>query len=649
MKSHVVAPVSALAAVVLGISALTINSPADAAAGRTLAGSVPSWADSTHKVGAVDDSTTTTFRVYLDWSNSAAAEQYAYDVSTRGSANFHKFLTPAQFRSRFSPSVSSVSALKTWLGKAGFKVGTVPANRKYVEATGTLAKAASAFQTSFAEYKVNGKTVRGNNKPLVVPSSLTNVQAVVGLDESQTLATSYATKDPVPAGFRNAPPLSDYWGQKRISNTPTPDGTVLPASPDYAFAPKGYSGIQLQNVYGVADNIAAGNDGTGVTVAVIDAYASSTVESDVNTYSTRHGLPTFKKGQFSQLVAPGTYGRPANNAQDPAGWAGEETLDIEAVHTAAPGANILYVGAPNNYRDLDAVMNRVVDGKLADIVTNSYGYAGESLPTGYIKPGLDTQIQAAAEGMTLFFSSGDSADHSDVVGLANATPDWPASSPLVTAVGGTSIGIGADNRRVFELGWESGTSTLSNGAFGSPTFLYGSGGGTSRLFAQPSYQAGVVPDSISKIHGGAAARAVPDVSAIGDPNTGMLVGETQEFPDGTYYDEYRIGGTSLSSPLYAGLFALVVQAAGHDYGLANPALYAAAATSYDVTKTDISTYPGEVRVNYVNGVDATDGYRYILRTFDQDDKLSIHVRPGYDDVTGVGSPTEAWFGAVAAY
>jgi subtilase family serine protease len=219
----------------------------------------------------------------------------------------------------------------------------------------------------------------------------------------------------------------------------------------------------------------------------------------------------------------------------------------------------------------------------------------------------------------------------------------------VTAVGGTALGVGAANNRVFELGWESGTSTLKNGAFPAPTYLYGSGGGTSRLFAQPSYQAGVVPPAISQTYGGAAMRAVPDVSALGDPNTGMLVGETQSFPDGSQkYDEYRIGGTSLASPLYAGMLALAAQRAGHGFGLANPVLYAARSASVDITKADRATYPGTVRVNFNNGFDASGGYSYILRTFDQDEQLTIHVRDGYDDVTGVGSPNgQAWLQAVA--
>ena len=617
---------------------------------HALDGSVPSWAVSRNKVGAASSTQQVTFRVYLDYRGGDAAAAYARAVSTPGNADFGHFLTPAQFRARFSPSTSDVAAVSSWLKGQGFALGSTPANRKYVEATGTLAQAASAFGTSFAEYRTEGRQVRSNSTPLQVPDSLPAVEGVVGLDESQTLVRADKAA-PAPGLFRNAQPCSAYWGQKTVQNTPTPDGTPLPSSPS-AYAPCGYSGAQLQGLYGMSGAIASGNDGKGVTVGIIDAFASSSIEKDANTYFARHGLPTFTAGQFTQVVAPGTYNQPGNRKQDPAGWAGEETLDVEAVHTMAPGAHITYIGSPNNGRDMDAIMNRVVDEHLADIVSNSYGYGGEALPAGTIKPSLDTQVQAAAEGISLFYSSGDNADETDAVAGASPTPDWPASSPYVTAVGGTSAGVSSSNGRVFELGWETRRSSLDKATttWKPSTWLYGSGGGTSRLFAQPSYQTGVVPGSISQTYGGAAMRAVPDVSALGDPNTGMLVGETQTAPDGSQvYDEYRIGGTSLASPLYAGMFALAEQKAGHEFGLANPVLYGTRAASIDITKNDRDAYPGDVRSDYVNGVDAGNGYAYTARYFDADEQLTIHVRPGYDDVTGVGVPNgQSWLDAVAA-
>jgi subtilase family serine protease len=639
----------------IGVAAVVTAAAAGTASAATsgkhpLPGSVPSWAVAGNRVASSPSGTAVTFRVYLSYRGGDAAAAYARSVSTPGSADYKHFLTPAQFRDRFAPAQADVKAVSSWLRGEGFSLGAVPTNRKYVEATGTLAQASTAFGTSFAQYRTEGRTVRANTSPLQVPSSLTAVEGVVGLDESQTLAHE-DTVTPGPALFRNAQPMSAYWGEKTVQNTPTPDGTALPAAPS-AFAPVGYAGAQLQGLYGMTGAIGSGNDGRGVTVGIIDAYASATILQDANEYSARHGLPSLN-GHFSQVVAPGTYNRPPSPAQDPQGWAGEETLDVEAVHTMAPGADIVYIGAPNNYRDMDAIMNKVVDNHLADIVSNSYGYAGEALPTGTIKPQLDTQVQAAAEGITLFFSSGDNADETNGVAGASPSPDWPASSPWVTAVGGTSAGVSQDNSRVFELGWETTKRTLDKAttSWNAPTWLYGSGGGTSRLFAQPSYQAGIVPGSISQSHGGSPMRAVPDVAALGDPSTGMLVGETQTFPDGSQqYSEYRIGGTSLASPLYAGMFALAEQKAGHAFGLANPVLYGAGrGNSIDITKNDIAAYPGDVRSDYVNGVDGADGYVYSARTFDSDDALTIHVRPGYDDVTGVGVPNgQAWLDAVAS-
>src|SRR5919202_5361589 len=105
----------------------------------------------------------------------------------------------------------------------------------------------------------------------------------------------------------------------------------------------------------------------------------------------------------------------------------------------APAAKIFYVGCPKNRQDLDAAMNHVVDRHLAQIVTNSYGFPTELLPSGYVKPLEDTLIQAAAEGIGVYFASGDNGDETARFGFATA--DWPASSPWVTAVGGTSLGV----------------------------------------------------------------------------------------------------------------------------------------------------------------------------------------------------------------
>jgi subtilase family serine protease len=649
---HISARLALAGAAVTLVGAVGVAATAGAApANRThLPGSVPSWAHASASHGATATTDHVGFRVYLGWRGGDAAEALATSVSTPGSANYRHFLTPAQFREQFAPSQSDVSAVQQWLRDSGFTIDYTPANAHYVAAEGTVGQADHAFGVTLSNYSVQGRTLRAPDQLLSMPTSVAgSVTGVVGLDESAALV-QYDHIDAPPSGaFVNAPPCSAYWAQKSTATTNGLDGTTIPTVYGTAqpWAPCGYTPSQLQGGYGVAAAIAAGNNGAGQTVAIIDAYASPTILADANQYSRLHGLPELTGSQFSQMVAPGTYQRPENPKQDPQGWYGEETLDVEAVHSMAPGANILYVGAPNNYADLDSAMNHVVDGHLATIVSNSYGFSSEALPPGYIKPFNDTLIQAAATGIGVYFSSGDFGDETFGVPGATPTPDWPASSPWVTAVGGTSLAVGASNNYLFETGWETGSSRLTGNTF-SPappgSYTSGAGGGTSRLFPQPAYQAGVVPASMSQTYGGAPMRVVPDIAAVADPNTGMLIGQTQTFPDGTArYSEFRIGGTSLASPLMAGTMALVQQRAGHTLGFMNPSIYANAGSAAYHDVVPPATPLGVVRANYVNSVDATDGYAYFFRSFNFDSRLTIHTAPGYDNVTGVGSANGSAF------
>jgi len=611
--------VVALAAVVAA-SATAAPSPR-----AELAGSVPPWATSANFKGSTDGSDAVGFRVYLGWRGDAAGAARA--VSTPSSSSYGEYLSPTQFRQQFAPSQRDVNTVQSWLRSQGFTVDYTPQNNLYVAAEGTVAQAASAFGVSFGQYSVDGLTLSAPTSSLSLPSSLANVvQSVVGLDQSAALVhTDHVVADAPPAaGFRNAPPCSTYWGEKVATSLPTFEGDTL----DYA--PCGYVSAQLRGAYGLTD----AGDGAGQTVAIIDAYASPTIVQDANEYFSRNGLPEFTGHQFSQVVAPGTFRVPENPRQDPQGWYGEETLDVEAVHSIAPGANIVYVGAPNNYQDLDAALNHVVDRHLANIVTNSYGWSGETLPPGYVKPYEDILVQAAAEGIGVYFSSGDSGDESQF--LSSPQPDFPASSPWVTAVGGTSLGVGADNQRVFETYWGTEKYSLSadHTSWNDVGYLYGGGGGISHVFGVPDYQSAVA----------SGGRTVPDVSMVGDPNTGFLMGQTQTFSDGTYYDQFRIGGTSLSSPLFAGVMALADAAAGHPHGFVNPALYSAGSGAYNDVFASSSDPKGDVRVDFANGENATDGLLYSVRTFGE--TFTLNSVPGYDDATGWGTPNASFIAAI---
>jgi subtilase family serine protease len=202
--------------------------------------------------------------------------------------------------------------------------------------------------------------------------------------------------------------------------------------------------------------------------------------------------------------------------------------------------------------------------------------------------------------------------------------------------------VGNRGQYLFETGWGNRRSVLTNGAW-TPfpgDFRGGGGGGTSFIWDQPAYQRGVVPASIANFNGNGPHRTLPDLAMVGDPNTGFLVGQTQQFPDGSFkYSQYRIGGTSLSCPLLAGIQAVANQIARRSLGFINPAVYRLAGSPAfkDIRTAGVST--GVVRVDYVNSADDTDGLITSLRTLN--DTGTIFVRPGYDDVTGVGTPNGA--------
>lgn len=602
------------------------GSSVDAASRSIVRGTTPTWATSTALVGHASSTQVVGFRLYLGWRNAAAAEALARAVSDPKSASYRHYLSPAQFRSTFAPTAAQATAVHNWLKANGFVIVNTPANRHFIAAQGTVRQIETAFATTINVYRVSGMKLRAPARDLSVPTTIAPlISGAIGIDQSYEFIHSNTVVDknaPPSAGFRNSPPLSTFWAEK-VSPYAYPTGFTDLSSPATApWTVKGYTPAQIKGAYGIS-----GYDGAGQTVAIIDAYASPTILQDVNQWSTNRGLPTMTSGQFTQVVPPGIFRRPQNPRQDPQGWYGEETLDVEAVHGMAPAAKIVYVGAPNNYQDLDAALNHVVDRHLAQIVTNSYGWHGEFLPPGFIKPYNQTLVQAAIEGIGVYFSSGDSGDETSVLGVASA--DFPASSPWVTAVGGTSLGVSAANTRQLETGWGTSTYACNKTTLvcTRAAWLYGSGGGVSRVFAKPSYQASIT----------ATGRAVPDVAALGDPQTGLLIGQTQTFPDGAYYDEYRIGGTSLSSPIFAGLMALADQAAGSPHGFANPLFYAHAGAFYDV----LSVKTAVARRNFVNSVDASRGTSDFLRTFDDysgSPTQSTHA--GWDNVTGLGTPTQ---------
>ncbi|MET7910975.1 S53 family peptidase [Streptomyces avermitilis] len=630
------AGVSMAATLPLLAGALALGIPAahaaDGPSRDTLAGTKPAWATATADKGATDNGSQVSARVYLAGKDAAGLAAYAKAVSDPNSASYGKYLSAQQAQARFGATKAQVAAVTDWLKSAGLKV--TGSTQHYVTVTGDVAAAEKAFGTQLHNYVKGGKTYRAPAKTASAPAALDGaVLTVTGLDNAPHKATHADTLPPPDAVFHNSGPYSSYYGSKVATSLPKAYGKKVP------YAVKGYTGKQLRAAYG-----AGKATGKGVTVAITDAYASPTIASDAATYAGKHGDAQYTKGRLTQVL-PSDYTKTEECGA--AGWYGEETLDVEAVHAVAPKANIVYVGAASCYdSDLLDSLNKVVDGHLADIVSNSWGDI-EANETPDVAAAYDQTFKLGAiEGIGFYFSSGDNGD--EVANTGTKQVDTPANSAWVTAVGGTSLAVGKGDKYQWETGW--GTLKASLSADGKSwtsfpgAYSSGAGGGTSKTVAQPFYQRGVVPQSLAKANGSTPMRTVPDISAIADPNTGFKVGQTQTFPDGTQkYDEYRIGGTSLAAPVIAGVQALAQeQRGGRAIGFANPAIYDRFGTKlyHDVVDKPTGRDLAVARVDFTNGFDAAGGLLTSVRSLGKDS--SLKAVKGYDDVTGVGSPAPGY-------
>ena len=446
----------------------------------------------------------------------------------------------------------------------------------------------------------------------------------------------------------STPPCSPTWGA--ITATGFPPGYTATTPYDIC----GYVPGQLRRAYGVSTS---GRTGAGFTIAIVDAYGSSTMLADANRFAVAHGDRPFAAGQYVEDVNRRAWTHLTDGmCQTPADWAGEEALDVEMVHGLAPDAAVRYIGANScTDQDLTTALAKVVDQRSADVVSASFGETMHQTG-GDIDPAVVAQenavfVAGAAEGIGFDVASGDCGN--DAPGLkgpncdphsARAQTEWPASSLWVTAVGGTALATTADGRYRWETTMGDKRSVLSpDGRSWDPFpgfFYFGGGGGTSEDFAQPAYQRAVVPDALSHTlatgaHSAKPMRTVPDVAMNGDLLTAVFVGQTD--PATGAYTEAQIGGTSAAAPMFAAMQAVTMQAAQARFGFANPVLYSRAGT---VVYRDVVEHPaGAPRVvsTILDLGRNTDGTRKVrLYELGKDNGLSAGL--GYDLATGLGSP-----------
>jgi subtilase family serine protease len=605
--------------------------------------SVPSWATAANDAGAAPASQTFEAEIYLPLRDPQGAAALATAVSTPGNPAFRHTLSPAQWISRFSPTQADSDAVVSFLTAAGLTITAVPASRQYVVFRGTAKQLGSAFGTSLHSYKYAGRQLVAPSTAPSLPSAVGIKISAVSLDQSRTLTKPNsitqgdlgASGDPQPSRKAAAPPVvttpcSHYTGENIVTVPPSYNGQT-----QYGTYNCGYTPAQLRSAYGLSDLSAKGVNGSGQTIAIIDAYASPSILQDVNTYSAANGEPGLTTSSYQQLVPQPSEFTDQAACQYPSGWQGEQTLDVESAHGIAPGAHILYVGGANCGGGLDVAMSKILDNKLATIVSNSYGNAGEAIPADVIQGEVNLQVQAAGEGIGLYFSSGDSGD--ETARLGYPSPDFPASSPWVTSVGGTSMGIDKSGNLAYEAGWGDTVDQIVKDASGNlvytqplpgTRFVGGAGGGASAVFAEPDYQKNAVPAALANGH-----RVSPDVAALADPYTGFQIGIRPIVNDvtlatGGFVNE-TYGGTSLASPIVAAQIAIVQQSTRTSIGFANPTLYGIQRVLPNSFRDVVPQNPTQA-VAYTSRI---SGNSYLV-SFDQD--TSLKTATGYDSVTGLG-------------
>ncbi|MGO9963925.1 MAG: S8 family serine peptidase [Acidimicrobiales bacterium] len=340
-----------------------------------------------------------------------------------------------------------------------------------------------------------------------------------------------------------------------------------------------YQPDQIQRAYNLAPLFRAGTDGRGQTIVVVDSFGSPTIGHDLSVFDSTFDLPA---PPSLTVIHPAGAIPPYKASTDREGWASETTLDVEWAHTMAPGASILLVETPTSelegtsgFPQIVAAELYVIKHHLGGVISQSFGATEQTFPTAQALLALRAAYVDAAEStndVTVLAASGDS-------GAADVGPnaatfydfpvvDWPASDPLVTGVGGTQLHLDAEGHRTSPDSVWNDNRTVATAGGGAVPDLLASGGGRSIIFERPSYQNGV--ESIVGQH-----RGVPDVSMSAACNGS--VDAYQSFP-GETPGWYPVCGTSVATPLFAGIVALADQEAGHPLGLLNPALYALSAS-----------------------------------------------------------------------
>jgi subtilase family serine protease len=324
-----------------------------------------------------------------------------------------------------------------------------------------------------------------------------------------------------------------------------------------------YGPAAIRAAYGVDKLIAAGFDGTGQTIVIIDAFGSPTIDSDLADFDALFGLPA--PPSFQQIHMPGSTPFDPTNA-DQRGWAGEIALDVQWSHAIAPGASIILVSAASDlFADLLAAQNYAIDNRLGSVISESFGASELGLgasPDGLAIIAANEQSYKNAGNAKIgtFVSAGDNGVAGRFNGVVQRVPQYPATSSFVTTVGGTNLFFGSTTAANPNGTYQG--EVVWNDGFGA------GGGGISSIFELPNFQQHLPKATLATLN---THRGYPDIAYNAGVVGGVLVHEGVLAPGATSF--FLVGGTSAGAPQWAALASIANQMAGHPLGLLNKRIY----------------------------------------------------------------------------
>ena len=530
----------------------------------------------------------------------SAAQQAELDTLVKAqydpaSPLFHRWLSPADYGARFGASPEDIAHIATWLGNHGFMVDEVPASNRLIIFSGTAEGVAETFHTEIHRYQAAGAEHIANVQDPQIPAALAGiVGGVVSLHDFRR-QSQIASKTAL-AAFASAPSAVNggHWAGSRPAYTSGSAHYLFPA--DWA------------TIYDLNSLYSAGKTGSGTSIAIVGR--SNINLSDVVSFRSLSGLPA----NNPQVILVGANPGLVPGDQD------ESTLDVEWSGGTAPAATVKFVvGASTATADgVDLSAQYVVNHALAQVVSTSYGSCEQEMGATELAFYNNLWQQAAAQGMSAFVSSGDSGaagcnGGSSAKGTVAAV-NGLCSSPYSTCVGGTEFNEPANTAPY----WSSTNSASYSSALAyipekvwnesasdGGSGLWASTGGTSVVYAQPSWQKGVAGASA-----GNGMRTVPDIAMTAAGHDGYVIEENGSLS--------VIAGTSAASPSFAGLMALVVQSkGGTGQGNANPGLYSllnASTDPFHATPSGNNSVPGVTgftasgsAYNLATGLGSVDG------------------------------------------